>query len=438
MKIVIPREIYHRPLRLWAFIASWLLRRRAGYFAILPVCMGLGLAAAGWSPWRLIIAVAGGWLFGWLVLTTHEYGHVTQLLRESSGYAGVWLDVRGGILESLRAQAAWLWQRLALALTLRGIRLLPRGEAASAPESGYLRVGSDMMLAAPAKMRIALAGPVAPLLLWAVLALPLPLLWRASSQGTFDTVAVILAAGLVYLLAHPFFSGVIYSGYNYSDLGYATSYLIRDLDMQRVHPLRVILVIAWRLMRQVPGLLADQVRFLAHPERIVEANDVARKKPKRTCLAWIYQRRPSGEFTDRIVVLAPLGLALLKQVTANPRGESRRQLARLLSNPSRLRRQISYRKVYSVELSKLASRAWALADGELEVREIAARISEESDRPVAEILRGLEIFFRDLHRKYMVNLSWPLEPVRQYPTLPDVLFDYGDVSLMLHRIMAEA
>lgn len=437
MKIVIPREIHHRPLRLWGFIAARLLRARPGYFAILPLCLGLGLAAAGWSPGRIAAAAAASWLFSWIALATHEYGHATQLLRESLGYATVWLDVRGGGFKSIASQLAWIWHRIALALALRGIRL-PAGRMTTPPEAGYLRVGTDMTLAARAKMRIALAGPATPLLLWAALALALPaLLWRGP-EGAFETAAAVLAAGLAYLIAQPFFSGLIYNGKAYSDLAYATNYLLQELDFRQANPLRILALAGQRIARQVPALLADQLAFLFQAGSLLHARDMAEAKPKRTCLAWVYKRDEKGEFTDRVIILAPLGLALLKQLTANPHGETRAQLERLLANPAQLRRKISYRKVYSIELSRLASRAWELADGELSVREIAVRIADESRRPLPEVQAALESFFRDLHRKYIVNLCWPLEPVRQYPTLPDVLFDHGDVGVMMHRMLAEA
>ena len=437
MNVAIPEQLYVRPFRLWLWIGLQLLRHRPGYFVILPFFLGAALALSGMGPGQAALTAAAAFVFSWAALTMHEFGHVAILLQESYGFSGVRLYFSPGGLKAVDEHVRWLWYRVTNTLMMKGLPVKAKREI-QPPEAGYLKVVGDMLLSSHAKMRIALAGVVAPFLIWLpALAVWLGLFW-SGQRSAMASGAAVLAAGFVYLVVHPFFAGVVYTGKAYSDLSYVGNYLMRDREVLKANPLLTIARLVRGMLRQAPGLAFDLASYLVRPRAAVAISRMEGMKPKRTCLSWVYKRDPEGNFTNCVIVLAPLGMALLKRLTASPRGAEKIATQRLLADPENLRRLVSYNRVYSMEFNPLASRAWELADGELDVRQIAHQISDETAKPIEVVLPALKTFFSDMHRKYMVNLNWPREPVREYPRLPDVVFDYGDVGAMVRSMLGKA
>ena len=437
MTLTLPRSLYGRPLGLWFLIARTLLRHRWSYFLILPPFVGAGLAFGGAALWELLAASFTSMVLGWLLLTTHEYAHVALLLCESHGYSSVTIEITPGgwrmFLEHLRRYYA-----ICASLARHAGVSMPGPRTAPVPTAGYFRVCSNMVLSSEAKARIALAGAVLPVLAWIGMAGAGMLLYAAGiHRGVAPAFAAVAGAG-AYVVVHPIFSGLLYHGIAYSDLGYAAAYFGQCIDITRHDPLVCLAILTGSMLKRIPGLAADVVGYTLRPSRLAGADCVADKKPKRTCLSWIYKRDEQGQFTDRIVLLLPLGMALFQQLSKEPRGPARNIVERMASDKDKLQRLQSYRKVFLMELGELSSRAWELADGGHSFAEIVQILHESTGLASGDLEPGLREFFLRLHRGYILNMEWPEPPLRRYPQLADVVFDFGEFGALTKQLFTAA
>lgn len=426
------------PFRSLVAIAGLLVRWRIGSLLVLPVSIALGLTVVGTPP-TAVAQVAGiAFLAMWLVLTLHEYSHVALAIRESAGFDAVSVRVYPTHIADLAVQARWLVRRINNSFVSRGWPVLTPKEELEPPPRGYVRVESNMLLSGEARMRIALAGVVIPVLAWICLGLLWAIALMVHRSPSVAYLGAAIVGGLSFQVVHVFFSGVVYTGKQFSDLGYASAYLLRDVEFRQDAQMRYLGTLGWRILRHAPRVIADVIRFSVRPNSVAGLVASEGMHPKRTCFSWIYERDSKGEFGESITLLAPLGLALTRAFSTQLPEVELKLIRRLTTSRTGYEALFRLDRIYSVRLNPLASRAWELADGRYTVHEIATLISQEKTLSMDDVLPALIEFFRDLHRKYLVNLNWPARPARKYPSLSDVAFEFGGMAAMFRRMFAGA
>jgi hypothetical protein len=295
-----------------------------------------------------------------------------------------------------------------------------------------------MLLSGRSRARIALAGAVVPVVAWLVVAAAsVSLLPFGGNVGTRVTV-IVLVATFVYQIVQPTFSGLVFGDNVYADLGRAGRFVMRGEDLHSLGFPRFTARLLRRLGRMSSTVVADIARSLRACRKELPSLAMESRRPKRSCFSWVYRRNSDGSFSNDVRVLPPLGLGLMKRLTARLEADEEKQLvgvmhaatidSQWMAGFARLKR------AYLIDFDGMASRAWELADGRYTVEEITAVIAQESGVDREVLKPKLLEFLRDMHRKYLINVIWPYEPVTEYPSFSDVACDFRSFSAMLHRI----